>query len=133
MRNKKKGKLLSAVMGAGFSVIVLFGMIGVLAGLLLHERIGEGIGEKIICIVHILAVLSGAEISKQIYGNAVLVIVGTTTAIYSAMIVMASLLLEGKFQNIGLNILAICFGFLLSCAFCICKTGRSAKRRNAVW
>ena len=135
MHGKKKGRntILSAVMGTGVAIAIVLVLVALLSGLLLNEKIGEGIGAKLLYAVHIVAVFVGTEIAKRINGNSGVRIAGIVICIYGALIATVGLLAEGIFQNIWVNLLSIGAGFLLSCALCIRKTGRNAKKKNVVW
>ena len=135
MHGKKKGRnaILSAVMGTGVAIAIVLVLVALLSGLLLNEKIGEGIGAKLLYAVHIVAVFAGTEIAKRINGNSGVRIAGIVICIYGALIATVGLLAEGIFQNICVNLLSIGAGFLLSCALCIRKTGRNAKKKNVVW
>ena len=133
MRSKKMGKPLTVIIGTGVAAIVLTMTIALLTGFILNEQIGEGIGDKIICSAHILAVLSGAEISRYINGGSGIKTSGMVAAIYGVLVAVTAMLLEGEFRNVGINILVICLGLFISCAFCICKTRRNGKRKKRVW
>ena len=132
-KNGKHGRLLSGVIGAVFGFVILLLLDALLSGVLLNERIGEGMGTWIVYGVHVIAVFLGAEMAKRVYGNAEVRITGIASGMYIVIVLICGLILEGSFQNIGLHSIAICAGFLLSCALCIRKSGSNRKKKKSVW
>lgn len=132
-KNGKSGRLLSGVIGAVFGFVLVLSLTAVLTGFLIKEQIGEGIGDWAVYGVHMMAVFVASEMAKKLYGNSEVSIAGIASGIYIAVVVISGLLTEGSFQNIGLQILVICIGFLSSCALCIRKSGRTGKIKKRVW
>ena len=130
---KQRGRIFSAVVCVGALLICNAALIALLAWMILSERVGEESAAKIIPALQLLVVLGGAELAKRIYGSNDILLTAFVMGIYMSILMIVSLLLDGKFQNIGLHIIAVGIGFLISCALCLCKPGRGKKRKKGVW
>ena len=131
-KKKQRGRIFSATVGVGIFMICNAALIALLTGMLLNERIGEESVSKIIPVLQVVAVLGGAELAKRIYGSNDILITVIATGIYAVIVMIGALALDGKFQNLGLHIITVGIGFLISCALCMRKPGRGGKRKKGV-
>ena len=132
-KKSKSGLLTTAGIGSGLALGVNGFVLAALTGLLLKGKIGEGISEKVVFAVHVVAMVIGSEIAKRIYGASNIRVIGMVGGIYGVVLVICGMLIDGSFRNIPIHIIAICGGVLTSCALCIFKPGRNGKRKKAVW
>ena len=132
-RKRSAGRLMSSLVCAGFSLSISVIMAALIAGLILNGRIGEGIGDRLMLGVQLIAVIIGCEIAKKVHGAKDIPVVALATGVYAIICGIGGLVIDGKYQGMWLNVAATVVGFLCSCALCIRKTVKSGKRKKRVW
>lgn len=121
-RNRSKAQIIGALTGVIISTAATLTGVGLLTQATLSQRIGEGGTNIAIPTLLVLASFIGSHIAAQSIKENKIHVKLYSAGIFIFTIVISSLVIEGPFSNIGINLVSIIAGTVISCALCLKKT-----------
>ena len=130
-KSKAKDKgMMGLLIGTGVAIAACVGAAAALAQLVVTEKVGEGSADALITVILLLSSVLGNITSITSQGNKPLVSAAITTAVLLLLMVVGGLIIDGKFENCLLRVMAVVAGGLISCIFCLKKSGKPVRRKK---